>query len=267
MPFEIIPSRTKQVPVLISVPHSGTKIPDPILEMYDTEMVKKIDDTDWYVDHLYDFAGSLGIKMIKATYSRWVIDLNRTSDNTPLYDDGRVITELCPTTDFNGEKIYSGQHPNQKEISRRMHTYYTPYYEQIYSEITELKKKYDHVLFFDAHSIRSCVLGIRQETFPDLILGDVDETSASPTIVSVASNLLCQTSYSFSHNDPFKGGHLTRTFGCPENGIHALQLEMAKSIYMKNNETTYDTTKAEKIKKELKHLFENLIQTLKEMNK
>lgn len=266
MPFEIISPTQPQVPILVSVPHCGTEIPESIRSQYNPDMIASIDDTDWFVDQLYDFAPELGIKMIKAKYSRWVIDLNRTADSTPLYNDGRVITALCPTTNFNDEPIYFKEGPDQEEINRRISSYYYPYYDQIKLELTKLQKQFRHVLFFDAHSIRKYVPGIREEKFPDLILGDADEKAADSKIIHTCEKMLSNTGYSYSHNHPFKGGNLTRTFGQPDKKIHALQLEMAKTVYMDDSETRYDQNRADKIRKYLQVMFGELINALNEMN-
>jgi len=266
MPFEIINPKADVVPILVSVPHCGTDIPDSIRDQYDLTSIKAIDDTDWLVDQLYDFVSNMGIKMLKAKYSRWVIDLNRSADSTPLYNDGRVITALCPTTDFNNKKIYLNKEPTQEEINRRISSYYYPYYDQIRLELTKLQKQFKHVLFFDAHAIRQHVPGIRTDKFPDLILGDADERAADAKIIKTATDVLSNTSYSFNHNHPFKGGNLTRTFGQPQNHIHALQLEMAKLVYMDDSETKYDEHRATLVRKDLYQLFESLIATLNEMN-
>lgn len=266
MCFEIINPQSDSVPILVSVPHCGTDIPSSIRDQYDPEMIAAIDDTDWFVDQLYDFVGELGIKMVKAKYTRWVIDLNRNAESKPLYNDGRVITALCPTTNFNDKSIYLNDGPTQEEINRRISSYYYPYYDQIRLELTKLQKQFKHVLFFDAHSIRQLVPGIRSEKFPDLILGDVDEKSADERVVKTAMNVLSNTSYSFSHNHPFKGGNLTRTFGQPQKNIHALQLEMAKTVYMDDSETLYHQERASLVRQDLKRLFESLIGTLNEMN-
>ena len=156
--------------------------------------------------------------------------------------------------------------PNQEEINQRISSYYYPYYDQIRLELTKLQKQFKHVLFFDAHSIRQHVPGIRAEKFPDLILGDADGQAADTNIIQTATEVLSNTSYSFKHNHPFKGGNLTRTFGDPEKNIQALQLEMAKTVYMDDSETQYDNARAEMVRKDLRQLFISLIQTLNQMN-
>ena len=265
MPYELI-NPTTDVPIIVSVPHSGIEIPSELKPSYVSEKIEFIDDTDWYVDRLYDFAQDLGVTMIHAKYSRWVIDLNRNTESKPLYDDGRVITALTPATDFNGQPIYKSEEPSSSEIQNRISSYYTPYYDKIESLIKSKKSTFDHVLFFDAHSIRQHVPGIRAIPFPDLILGDVDGTSADKSLIETTVKTLGNSSYSFQHNDPFKGGNLTRHFGSPKQGIHALQLEMSKILYMYDTETLYHEERAENIRILLKSLFQHLSESLHRLN-
>src|SRR5690242_9403103 len=105
-PFNISPATQNQVPILISVPHCGFDFPQELKDQYKSNLASSPDDTDWFVNKLYDFAPSMGMTMISAVYSRWVIDLNRDPKSKPLYSDGRIITGLCPTTNFLGEPIY-----------------------------------------------------------------------------------------------------------------------------------------------------------------
>ena len=265
MPYELI-NPISDSPIIVSVPHSGIEIPKELKSAYVSEKIEFIDDTDWYVDRLYDFAQSMGITIIHAKYSRWVIELNRNAQSKPLYDDGRVITGLTPTTDFNGQSIYKNEEPSAAEIQTRISTYYTPYYDKIEALIKSKKSTFNHVLFFDAHSIRQHVPGIRQEPFPDLILGDVDETSADKNLIETAVKTLGSSSYSFQHNDPFKGGNLTRHFANPKEGVHALQLEMSKILYMYDTETLFHEERAGKVKILLKSLFQNLSDSLHQLN-
>ena len=106
IPYYITEPKAQKIPFVLSIPHRGTEFPDELKENYVPELVEVLDDTDWDLEKLYDFASELGITTIYAKYSRWVIDLNREPESKPLYTDGRLITELCPTTTFLGENIY-----------------------------------------------------------------------------------------------------------------------------------------------------------------
>lgn len=264
--FKIIEPTATKVPVIISVPHAGTYIPEDIRSKMNPELPKQLDDTDWFIDKLYGFATELGITIIGANFSRWVVDLNRNPENQPLYNDGRVITDVVTITDFNGNKIYIDDYiPNQEEITRRVELYHKPYQEKLNELLNETKNEFGKVLLFDAHSIRKSVPGIRSEDFPDLILGDNDETSAHPELIKTAVNSLQNKAYGFSHNYPFKGGFITRNFGKPSENIHALQLEMCKTNYMDSSETIYDEKNAEKIQKVLKETLLKLIETINKL--
>lgn len=224
-----------------------------------------MDDTDWYVDRLYVFASELGITMIKANLSRWVIDLNRDPKSVPLYGDGRLITTITPTTDFFGNEIYKKKNfePDEKEVTRRLDNYYWPYYKEVESLIAARKKQFGKVLLWDAHSIRHKVGTIQKDVFPDMILGNNDEKTAHPELTATALQGLKSGSYEVNHNSPFKGGHITRYFGDPENDVHALQLEMNKILYMDDSEITFNHGRAEEVSKVLKKTMEGLVETMK----
>jgi N-formylglutamate deformylase len=260
-PYFFIEPAGKKVPVIVSVPHSGVEFPVELKSHYRVEMTAQPDDTDWFVHDLYNFASELGVAVIHARYSRWVIDLNRNPESAPLYDDGRIITGLVPSTDFLGEEIYVDKKfiPDQAETARRLENYYRPYYQKIESLIADRIDEFGQALLWDAHSIRRFVPTIRTEAFPDLILGDNDEKSAKQEIIDIALNGLRAGKYEATHNTPFKGGHITRHFGKPEKRVHALQLEMTKTNYMRDDELTFSEERADEMRAVLRPVFENLI--------
>ena len=257
--YKFVEPKEVKIPVLISVPHSGTAFPNDIEAHFLPEQLKSLEDTDWYVDQLYDFARSFGCSMIIANYHRWVIDLNRHPSSKPLYDDGRNITELCPTSTFNNEPLYYDQHmPDANEIERRIKTYYEPYYHKIQETLDFFIKTFGIALLWDAHSIRQYVPGIRKEVFPDLILGDNEGKSADDQLIQLVLQELDSGHYKLAHNNPFKGGNITRHFGHPSKNQHALQLEMTKINYMDNEEEHYDTERADHVRQVLKKVFSAL---------
>jgi len=263
-PYHIIEPTVNKVPFILSVPHCGTDFPEELANDYVPEMMASPDDTDWFVDQLYNFASEMGITIIYAKYSRWVIDLNRDPESAPLYNDGRIITGLTTTTDFFGKDIYISENkiPTQKEVERRLKNYYWPYYAQVQSLLDARKKEFGKALLWDAHSIRHFVPTIRKEVFPDMILGDNDETTANKNLTQATITGLKSDKYGVNYNTPFKGGHITRYFGKPQNGIHALQLEMNKILYMDDTETEFHTDRANAVRSVLKRTFNELIKTL-----
>lgn len=261
-PFHILPGTGNAAPIIISIPHCGIDFPDELKDKFLPEQVQYLDDTDWYLQLLNDFAPELGITVIYARYSRWVIDLNRDPHSVPLYNDGRLITGLTTTTDFLGNPLYhSGHEPDQAETERRLAQYYWPYYHEIQSLLDERKAKFGKALLWDAHSIRRVVKSIRQDPFPEMILGDNDEKSAGKKFIDITLKNLSST-YQVNHNTPFKGGHITRYFGKPQNEIHALQLERCKNLYMDDQERNYDPSRANTMREILKKNFSDLIEVL-----
>jgi N-formylglutamate deformylase len=250
-------------PIVLSIPHSGTLIPDDLKNKYKPELLPP-DDTDWWVNRLYDFAPAMGITVIKANYSRWVIDLNRNHDSQPLYNDGRLITGLCPTTNFLGEPIYNDERTiaASEEINRRKEEYFIPYHQKLQTLLDETKETFGKVLLWDCHSIRRHVLAISKAPLSDLILGSADETSADISIIDAALQLLRSGKYGVHHNYLFKGGYITRHFGKPHLQQHALQLEMAKPLYLNDTETIYDEQRAAQIQEILYRTFEGLTEHL-----
>jgi len=266
-PFHIIEPKVKKVPFILSVPHCGTDFPSELSNDYVAEMMAAPDDTDWFVQELYNFASEIGITIIYAKYSRWVIDLNRDPESAPLYNDGRIITGLTTTTDFFGKDIYKSEDkiPNQEEVERRLKNYYWPYYAKVEALLAERKSEFGKALLWDAHSIRHYVPTIRKEVFPDMILGNNDGITADKKLIDTALTALSSDKYGINHNTPFKGGHITRYFGKPENNIHALQLEMNKILYMDDTEMEFNENRATAVRAVLKKTFNDLIHTLESL--
>ena len=261
-PFYIKEATAPVVPIILSIPHSGTEFPDEIKDDYLPEQLASLDDTDWFLQDLYDFAPAMGITIVHAKYSRWAIDLNRDPKSAPLYNDGRLITGLCSSTDFLGNQLYKeGRIPDEKEQERRLEKYYWPYYQMVTNLLAQRKEQFGEALLWDAHSIREKVLTIRPTSFPEMILGNVDGKSSRNDLIKNTLKTLSST-FSVSHNDPFKGGHITRYFGDPSNKIHALQLERNKNLYMDDSETKYDAERAAKMQLVLKQNFIELIDIL-----
>ncbi|MFD2717559.1 N-formylglutamate amidohydrolase [Hymenobacter monticola] len=261
--FDLTRPAAPLLPIVISVPHAGTAFPDDIQAELRPSLLPP-DDTDWFVHRLYDFATELGLPILKANYSRWVVDLNRNPDSSPLYHDGRVLTGLCTSTTFLGEPIYQDERTvvAPDEVARRKALYFEPYHEALQQLLDETKARFGQVLLWDCHSIRRQVPAIHNGPFPDLILGSADEASASAALIQQALEQLGSGSYSLSHNTPFKGGYITRHFGRPEAQQHALQLEMAKDVYMDDTEQAYSPERATQIRAVLRQTLSTLGQSL-----
>lgn len=252
----------KAIPIIISCPHTGTEIPDEIA-LHMTDEAKQTPDTDWFVHNLYAFAPAMGITLIRAKYSRYVIDLNRNPEGKRLYSDQRAETSLVPTSTFSLQPIYNEDLPSKTEIDRRYNLYYRPYHQKLTSIIQSFKGKWKNVLLFDAHSIKRHVPSIRLTPFPDIVVSDQLGKTAHPRLVS--STLSALSALQVAYNDPFMGGHITRTFGQPDSGVHALQLEMSQDLYMNEILTKRDADKERRVQLILQQLLQQLAKTLEDL--
>lgn len=241
-------SGSQRLPILISVPHSGTEIPAAVAATMVPDVARLTPDTDWFVHELYAFAAEIGATLIHARYSRLVIDLNRDPSGHKLYADGRSETQLVPLKTFAGHRVYAGRDPDDEAIEQRLNDIYRPYHDKAETILQDMRREHRHVLFWDAHSIKRHVPSIRPEPFADMILGNqAGKTAAAPLIDTALAVLGQNSGYDLAHNNPFMGGYLTRSMGRPAAGIHALQLEMAQDVYMNEAKALRDPLQAAKI--------------------
>lgn len=227
-PFQLTQGR---LPLLISIPHLGTQIA-PALAAQMTPEAPRLVDTDWHLEHLYNFAVAMGASVIQAHYSRYVIDLNRPPTGESLYP-GQTTTGLCPTETFRGEPLYpAGSEPDVAEVARRRAVYWQPYHDALAAELKRLRQQHGQVLLWDAHSIASVLPRLFEGKLPDLNFGTASGASCAPQVLQAA--LQCLGGEPFTHvvNGRFKGGYITRHYGQPSQGTHAIQLELCQCLYM-----------------------------------
>jgi N-formylglutamate deformylase len=220
-------------PLLVSIPHLGTEIPQALRADY-TPRALEVEDTDWHLDRLYAFARDLGASILQPTISRYVVDLNRPPDDTPMYP-GASNTELCPSRFFTGDALYrEGFTLAAEQKAQRRATWWQPYHQALQEELARLKAQHGHVLLWDAHSIRAEVPWLFEGRLPDLNIGTADGKSADATITqAVAAAAARDPRFTHAVNGRFKGGYITRQYGRPQEHVHAVQLEMCQYLYMR----------------------------------
>lgn len=242
-------------PILISMPHLGTRIPEELRGSY-TERALGAEDTDWHLDRLYDFAAGIGASVLKPVYSRYVIDLNRPPDDAPMYP-GASNTELCPTRFFTGDALYrEGAAPDAAERARRREVYWQPYHNALRGELERIKAAHGFALLWDAHSIRSEIPWLFEGRLPDLNIGTASGDAADASITQAVARA-CEHVPGVTSvvNGRFKGGYITRRYGRPAQDVHAVQLEKCQSLYMAEVAPfEYDEGKAAAIQPVLKDM-------------
>jgi N-formylglutamate deformylase len=228
-PYRLRQGRT---PLLISMPHVGTHLPD-LLARRMMPVARSVPDTDWHLEQLYDCADAIGTSVLVATHSRYVVDLNRPPDNANLYP-GQDTTGLCPIDTFAKQPLYRmGEEPDPTEIRARVTQYWKPYHQALATELARLKAAHGTALLWDAHSIASRVPRFFPGQLSDFNLGTADGKSCAPEIGARMLEI-AQAAPGFTAvlNGRFKGGYITRTYGAPQAGVHAVQLELSEITYM-----------------------------------
>ena len=244
-------------PLLVSLPHDGSGVPGDIAARL-TGSARQTPDTDWHVSRLYAFARELGASMLVPNFSRYVVDLNRPPDDVSLYP-GQNTTGLCPVVQFSGEPVYlDGRQPTPDEITGRVERYWSPYHEALRAEIDRIQAMHGRALLWEGHSIKGSELPFLFDgRLPDLNLGTAAGASCSPRLQSrLEATLVAQTDYDYIVNGRFKGGHITRHYGDPANGIDAVQLEISQRIYMDAASFGYDEAKARRAQAVIRKLLE-----------
>ena len=248
--------RQGKSPLMVSMPHSGTSLPQ-WLQPRLTEEALALADTDWHLEQLYDFLDALDATVLVANHSRYVIDLNRPPDNASLYP-GRSTTSLCPLESFADQPLYqAGKAPDMAEVVGRVRHYWQPYHDTLSHELARLRSLHRRVVLWDAHSIHSVVPKFFDGELPQLNIGSADDRSSDPALIARLAQIAAASSYSSVVNGRFKGGYITRHYAAPAQGMHAVQLEIAMRSYMKESAPfALDETRAAALRPLLRQMMQ-----------
>nr|WP_157028247.1 N-formylglutamate deformylase [Sphingomonas horti] len=230
--------RRGDAPLIVSIPHAGTDMPADVETALVSPWIGR-QDADWHVDRLYDFARELGATIVATSISRTVVDVNRDPSGASLYP-GQATTELCPTTTFDGEPLWR-EAPVEVEIARRVDAYFRPYHAALDSEIARLRALHPAIVLYEAHSIRSVVPRLFDGELPQFNIGTNSGKSCAPELAEAVRSACSGEGRSVARPSPehgvvidgrFKGGWTTRHYGRPEDGVHAIQMELAMRGYL-----------------------------------
>ena len=219
-----------EAPLIVAFPHTGTDLPAEVEGGFVSPWLARR-DADWWIDRLYGFARDLGATTVRTRLSRSVIDVNRDPSGASLYP-GQATTELCPTTSFDGEPLYAGPMPDVAEIDRRRALYFQPYHQALEAEIARLRAAHVGIILYDAHSIRSHIPRLFDGELPQFNIGTNNGTTCAPELRDAVAGICAASPYSHVVDGRFRGGWTTRHYGRPEDGVHAIQMELAIRGYM-----------------------------------
>ncbi len=224
--------RRGDAPLVLCMPHTGTDIPAAVGARLESAW-RATKDTDWWIERLYAFGADLGATLIRTSVSRSVIDANRDPSGVSLYP-GQATTELCPTTTFDGEPLYrAGAAPGTDEIATRRQAYFEPYHRSIEAELRRLRATHGAVVLYDCHSIRSQIPRLFPGTLPHLNLGTNSGASCDAALVRRIESICDAAPFTRVTDGRFRGGYTTRHYGRPQDGVHAVQMELACRGYLR----------------------------------
>ena len=212
--------------LLLTFPHGGTDLPPP----YDQGLVSRdlaVRDCDWHIVQLYE--GLADATRIWTDVSRTVIDVNRDPSGVSLYP-GQATTELCPTTTFDGEPLYPAD--ATIDVAARRAAYFDAYHASIEAEIARLRGRHSEIVVFDCHSIRGRVPRLFDGELPELNVGTDFGTTCAAELEATVSDAAVASGRSAVLNGRFRGGWTVRHYGNPDDGVHAIQLEIAQRAYL-----------------------------------
>ncbi len=224
-PVTVIPGTA---PIVLAQPHSGTFVPEDI-GVNLTERGAMLADTDWHIPSLYEDLVP-GASVVRAEFSRYVIDANRPPDGANLYP-GQNTTGLVPMVDFENHPLWH-EEPGEDEIARRLDTFHALYHAKLATELDRVREEHGFAVLYDCHSIRSCLPFLFEGTLPDLNIGTDNGATCNPAIERAVAEACANGPYSYVVNGRFRGGWTTRHYGRPDRNIHAIQMEIAQSTYL-----------------------------------
>ena len=282
-PYELHRPKVQKAPVVIASPHSGRYYPPEFLKMSRLDALALRQSEDSYVDEIMGFATALGLPLLAATYPRAFVDLNREAyeldpemfaGTLPLYarnvtDRAKIGFGTVPRVISAGINIYDG--PLEFDyIKPRIDDIHTPYHDTLKQLVDDTHKTFGEVLLIDAHSMPSQEgpnptggfwkwSGSSSE--PDMVIGDRFSTSCDPAISAFIAESLMDLGYTVHMNAPYAGGFTTRTFGQPHRGLHALQIEIRRDLYMDEATRVRETDALSKLAQNMKATLTALIES------
>jgi len=235
------PPAEEQTAVLVEVPHAGLAIPDQVRAEMSAPKDGVARDADIYVDKLYAGASSRGATMLSARVSRYVIDLNRAEDDVDLQTvpDHPAPRGVQPRgvvwrMSTDGRSLL--RRPlTHAQLERRLDLFHRPYHGALRSELRRLRDRFGFAIVLAGHSMPSVGRSIRSDRVTrraDVVPGTRGRSSADARLIDLVDAHFRQAGLSVRHDDPYRGGFTTAHYGRPAEGIHAIQLELNRGLYV-----------------------------------
>jgi N-formylglutamate amidohydrolase len=229
-PFIVREPTSEIVPLVVSIPHAGTHLPDALRARLESDAMRALPMTDWHLMELYDFLPALGVTTLMTPWSRFYVDLNRAPVERPLYP-GRFETGLIALQDFQGAQVWRDP-PSADETMEHRAAVHAPYHARLLTLLSTVRQRCGgKVWLIDAHSVASRANKLHGELADEIFLGDRDGASCADWFMAAVDDAFKRRKRKVSRNQPYKGGYITDNYGRVP-GTMALQIEMAQRVYM-----------------------------------
>jgi N-formylglutamate amidohydrolase len=245
LPFEVVAPAAHRLPVVLNSPHSGCCYPGDFLaaSRLDEKAIRRSEDS--YVDELIAPAAALGCPLLKANVPRAWLDVNRE----PYELDPKMFAGSLPTyANVRSVRVAGGLGTIARIVSEseeiyarplevddalaRIDAVYKPYHRALRQLVLDTRTEFGVAVLLDCHSMPSTVRGMHGRLRPDIVLGDRYGTSCATELTDFAARILTGLGYSVSRNKPYAGGFITEHYGQPARGLHAVQIEFNRVLYM-----------------------------------
>jgi len=244
MPIEVLRPAQQTAPLVFASPHSGRDYPDELVASSRLDALALRRSEDAFMDEIFASAIDFGAPLLRAKFARAYVDPNREAfeldpamfaDELPDYvntKSARVAAGLGTIARVvsNGQEIYHRK-LRFAEAKRRIEACYVPYHVALRGLVDATRARFGVCLLVDCHSMPSAGHGAKRRTI-DMVLGDRWGTACAPAAVAAAERVLRGMGLQVARNDPYAGGYTTRHYSNPKGGVHVLQVEINRALYM-----------------------------------
>ncbi|HSC89515.1 MAG TPA: N-formylglutamate amidohydrolase [Polyangiaceae bacterium] len=232
--FSVENARSVETPVIVEVPHAGISLDPESMALCAAPVRSLGRDADLFVDRLFADAPDEGASLLVGKASRYLVDLNRAPDDLDSHTTPGGKSTGSPhgvvwrrTTE--GRPALAGPLP-QSEVQRRLDLVYWPYHRALERLVAEKIQRFGFALLLCGHSMPS--FGRLGERRADVVPGTRGRTTAAATAIDALDQLARQHGFDVAHDTPYRGGYTTERYGRPEERLHAIQIELARRLYM-----------------------------------
>ena len=244
-PFEILEPAAWRAPIIFNSPHSGSAYPEVFLRVSRIDLPALRRSEDSFMDELIGGLSDRGFAVVRVHFPRSYVDVNREpyeldprmfAGRLPSFANTRSMRVAgglgtIPRVVGDGQEIYRERLAVDDALSR-IETLYKPYHRALRRLINRVHQSFGTAVLVDCHSMPSIGVSRDEPRRPDVVIGDRYGTSCAPLLPDRVEETMGRLGYSVGRNKPYAGGFITEHYGNPASGLHVVQLELNRAVYM-----------------------------------